>query len=114
MDSKSAFSLLVGAAVGAVVGILFAPEKGSETRKKLYEAATEGYDDIKEGGADLAHNVQVRARYARRQINELRKSLSEQGAGLKEDARVKILAQLENLERTLSKDKEGEEGEAQS
>jgi len=35
-------ALLVGAAVGGVLGILFAPAKGSETRKKI----TDGTDDL--------------------------------------------------------------------
>jgi len=109
MGMKSALSFILGAAIGGAVGVLFAPDKGKETRRKLCEAASEGYEDIKEGGVELAHDVQVRARYARRQLNDLRKVLVEQGAGLKEEARVRILAQLENLDKALSKDKGCEE-----
>jgi gas vesicle protein len=31
------FGIVIGAAAGALAGILFAPEKGSETRRKLFE-----------------------------------------------------------------------------
>jgi gas vesicle protein len=38
MDTgKFLFGLVVGAAAGALVGVLFAPEKGTETRRKLLE-----------------------------------------------------------------------------
>ncbi|EJL62922.1 YtxH domain-containing protein [Flavobacterium sp. CF136] len=45
--SNTIAAILAGAAVGAAIGILFAPDKGSKTRAKLKE----GLDDAK-------HNLQ--------------------------------------------------------
>jgi len=39
-------ALLVGAAIGAALGILFAPGKGDETRKKIFDKAKDLADDL--------------------------------------------------------------------
>jgi len=53
MKSKFITGLLLGAAAGVVLGILFAPNKGSETRKKLAKKGEDLRDDIKDKLKDI-------------------------------------------------------------
>jgi len=46
--SKIIIAAAAGALVGAAVGILFAPEKGSDLRKKVADGARKVADDAKE------------------------------------------------------------------
>jgi len=52
-NSKILLALLGGVAIGAAIGILLAPGKGSETRKKMADAAKDFSDKatekVKEG-----------------------------------------------------------------
>ena len=47
MKKNNAKTLLAGLAVGAGLGVLFAPKKGSETRKELKEKMDELLDKVK-------------------------------------------------------------------
>jgi gas vesicle protein len=46
--SKVLIAALGGVALGAVLGILFAPDKGSETRSKMADAAKKFGEEAKE------------------------------------------------------------------
>ncbi|MFI5160735.1 MAG: YtxH domain-containing protein [Sphingobacteriales bacterium] len=56
-NSKVVVALLLGIAAGAALGILFAPEKGTETRDKLSESLKKLGDSIKETAANEIDNL---------------------------------------------------------
>ena len=44
---KTTVSIIAGIAVGVCIGLLIAPDKGSETRKKLADSAGDWMDKLK-------------------------------------------------------------------
>ncbi len=47
-NGKLLSAILMGAAIGGALGILFAPDKGSETRKKISSKGNDITDAVKE------------------------------------------------------------------
>lgn len=56
-NSKVLIGLLAGLAAGVALGLLFAPEKGSETRDKLSQSLKDFGDSIKDKAADEINNL---------------------------------------------------------
>lgn len=54
---KILLGILAGAAAGAALGILFAPDKGSNTRKKISKEAEDYTDELKSKFNDLLAGV---------------------------------------------------------
>ena len=54
---KVALGIMAGIAVGAVAGILFAPAKGSSTRRRIIHLGEEYSDELKERFEDLVETI---------------------------------------------------------
>ena len=68
-NSGIVLGLLAGAAIGSLLGVLFAPEKGSETRKRvrrkaedLRDEALECYDNVREEALEYYEGLSEKAR----------------------------------------------------
>ena len=56
-NSDVLLGVLGGVAIGAILGVLFAPAKGSETRKKIVDKSEDLTDTIKESIAKFSEKI---------------------------------------------------------
>lgn len=56
-SSKVLVGFLAGAAIGALAGVLMAPDKGSETRKRIAGKAGDLTDSVKKTFGDFIDNI---------------------------------------------------------
>lgn len=103
MKGDSLFAFVAGAAAGLTLGLLFAPEKGEDTRRKLKETV-----------GDAVDSARARARLARMELDDLKAELKDQAEDLKDDVRMKIFERLEKLESVLQKDIEYAERQSEN
>lgn len=56
-SNKVVVGVIAGVAIGALVGVLFAPAKGSKTRKRVMHKATAYKDELQSKIEDLVDGV---------------------------------------------------------
>ena len=104
-------ALLTGAAIGAGLGMLYAPDSGEETRRKLGENARRTQGDLNRKYRETSSNLSQKARKAK---NDFERRLEEtlSSASYKADEILDSLeGKLEELRRQNAKyhkDKKGE------
>jgi gas vesicle protein len=70
-SSKILLGFLVGAAAGAVLGILFAPDKGTETRRKISEKSHDMANSLKDNFNDFVDGVRDKFSSVKDEAEEL-------------------------------------------
>lgn len=87
---QTLLALLTGAAIGAGIGILYAPDKGENTRKKIKKSAEKAQKELENKINETKDNLSAKARSAKSSFEEkLEETLS--NASYKADDILKAL-----------------------
>lgn len=93
-NTKVLVALMAGVAAGAALGILFAPDKGSETRDRLNDALKNLGDTIKDRAAEEIENLTA---FRDKVVDEVKtrfNSASEEGFSTAEQQQAPVAEQI--------------------
>jgi gas vesicle protein len=82
-NSKVLWGFLAGAAIGGALGILLAPDKGTETRRKIMEKGS----DISDSFKDKFNDVKDRFNDVKEKFNDVVDEVKDNYSKMKGDAR---------------------------
>ncbi len=89
-SSKTLLGILAGAAIGAVAGILLAPDKGSETRKKLSSKTGDLADNVKNSFGEFIDQVKHSYSKAEGHMEDLEHKTKAKMSGIKDDFKTSV------------------------
>lgn len=70
-SGKFLATVLAGAAIGAVIGVLFAPDKGTETRRKMAEKGSDLANGVKDKYNEFSDNISEKYDAAKEKLSGL-------------------------------------------
>lgn len=108
-NSNTLIGILAGSAIGALIGVLFAPEKGSVTREKLKAEALSVKESMEERVSDLEAKVKDTVANEKASLDEKMDSIISDASYKAEDL---ITALEEKLKRLKEKNKQYQKSES--
>jgi len=91
-SGKVLASVLAGAAAGAILGILFAPDKGTETRRKIAETGSDVAGSVKSKYNEFADTISEKYDAAKEKLSNLVSEGSDMGKDMVNQAKEKANA----------------------
>lgn len=101
---------LTSAISGAVMGILFAPDKGSSTRRKISKSTEEYLQTLKEDMADIRESLTEQAVETKEKAEDITEDVKSKGEEVMEETKESMEEAMESLE-SLTKDELNEKAQ---
>jgi gas vesicle protein len=87
-SGKVVLGIVAGVAVGAIIGILFAPDKGWNTRKRISKKGEDIVDDLREKFDEFLDSLSVKVDEAKEQAGDFAEKTKSKVSEAKREAKA--------------------------
>jgi gas vesicle protein len=89
-SGKILLGVLAGLAAGALIGVLFAPKKGSDTRKKIAQKGENYAESLKEKFNEFLDNVSEKSQEVKEEMTHFADKVKSKAEDVKKDVKSAV------------------------